>query len=200
MAIFGEMDARIRTIRNSEIPLLDDFLYEAIWQPDPQNPLPREVIRMPALRAYVEAFGTRGTDLLPGGRGRRTGCRCRVEPLPARIRMGRRGDSGTGRRSSSAVPRARYRNAALAGDARRTARTGLCRRVTLRTAGQSRRRTLSAARVPRGRSRGRGVCDALRLAVGTGPFQFLFGFGCYLCLRSRVGRWIPALRKMEFAI
>lgn len=62
MAIFGEMDARIRTIRNSEIPLLDDFLYEAVWQPDPRNPLPREVIRMPALRAYVEAFGARPTD------------------------------------------------------------------------------------------------------------------------------------------
>ena len=53
MTIFGEMDARIRTIRNSEIPLLDDFLYEAVWQPDPRNPLPREVIRMPAQRAYA---------------------------------------------------------------------------------------------------------------------------------------------------
>ena len=62
MAIFGEMDARIRTIRDPEIPLLDDFLYEAIWQPDPRNPLPREVIRTPALRAYVEAFGARPTD------------------------------------------------------------------------------------------------------------------------------------------
>ena len=52
----------IRPIRNREISLLDDFLYEAIWQPDPQQRLPREVIRKPALRAYVEAFGLRRGD------------------------------------------------------------------------------------------------------------------------------------------
>lgn len=52
----------IRPLRAEETPLLADFLYEAVWQPNPRNPLPREVIRMPALRAYVEAFGARPTD------------------------------------------------------------------------------------------------------------------------------------------
>ena len=52
----------IRPLRTEETPLLDDFLYEAIWQPDPVRPLPREVIRTPSLRAYVEGFGAGETD------------------------------------------------------------------------------------------------------------------------------------------
>ena len=52
----------IRPIRVSELPLLEDLLYEAIWQPDPTRLLPREVIRLPALRCYVEAFGSRDGD------------------------------------------------------------------------------------------------------------------------------------------
>ena len=56
------MELEIRPIRDPEIPLLEDFLYEAIWQPAGTPPLPREVIRTPALYAYVEAFGQRKGD------------------------------------------------------------------------------------------------------------------------------------------
>ena len=74
-------DPMIRPIRDAEIPLLEDFLYEAIWQPDPGNPVPREVIHTPTLSAYVEAFGSRETDccLVAETDGRVVGaawCRC----------------------------------------------------------------------------------------------------------------------------
>ena len=59
----GTMDSVvIRPLRAEETPLLDDFLYEAIWQPDPGRRVPREVLRAPELRIYVEGFGSRETD------------------------------------------------------------------------------------------------------------------------------------------
>ena len=59
----GTMDSVvIRPLRAEETPLLDDFLYEAIWQPDPVRRVPREVLRAPELRIYVEGFGSRETD------------------------------------------------------------------------------------------------------------------------------------------
>ena len=56
------MELLIRPIRPTELPLLEDFLYEALWQPDPAQRLPREVVRTPALRPYAEAFGSRAGD------------------------------------------------------------------------------------------------------------------------------------------
>ena len=56
------MELLIRPIRPTELPLLEDFLYEAIWQPDSNRRLPREVVRTPALRLYVEAFGSQDGD------------------------------------------------------------------------------------------------------------------------------------------
>lgn len=56
------MEPQIRPIRQSELPLLEDLLYEAIWQPDAASRLPREVIRRPELSVYVEAFGERAGD------------------------------------------------------------------------------------------------------------------------------------------
>lgn len=50
-------DYIIREIKPSEIPLLADFLYEAIFQPDEQNRLPRDVIKQPELQVYIENFG-----------------------------------------------------------------------------------------------------------------------------------------------
>ncbi|WP_373481855.1 N-acetyltransferase family protein [Acetobacterium sp.] len=50
-------DYSIREITPREIPLLDDFLYEAIFQPDEQNQLPRDVIKQPELQVYIENFG-----------------------------------------------------------------------------------------------------------------------------------------------
>lgn len=40
-----------------EYPLLRDFLYEAIFQRDENNLLPRDVVDNPELRIYIENFG-----------------------------------------------------------------------------------------------------------------------------------------------
>lgn len=53
----------IRDMKTEEYPILEDFLYEAIFQKDGLPPLPRSVIREPSLRAYIEDFGTRKGDL-----------------------------------------------------------------------------------------------------------------------------------------
>lgn len=50
-------DYTIREIKPTEIPLLADFLYEAIFQPDEQKRLPRDVIEQPELQVYIENFG-----------------------------------------------------------------------------------------------------------------------------------------------
>ena len=46
----------IRTIRQSEYPQLEDFLYHAIFQPAGQEPLPREVIFQPEIYIYIDGF------------------------------------------------------------------------------------------------------------------------------------------------
>ena len=53
---------RIRELHPEEVPLLETFLYEAIFQRDPDHPLPRDVIRRPELWMYVDGFGSRHGD------------------------------------------------------------------------------------------------------------------------------------------
>lgn len=53
---------RIRELRPEEVPLLETFLYEAIFQRDPDPPLPRDVIHRPELWMYVDGFGSRRGD------------------------------------------------------------------------------------------------------------------------------------------
>lgn len=48
---------RIRELHPEETPLLETFLYHAIFQRDPAHPLPRDVIRRPELWIYVDRFG-----------------------------------------------------------------------------------------------------------------------------------------------
>ena len=48
-----------RPIDWSEIGLLEDFLYLAVHQNDPDDPIPREVIRDPRLAAYIDGWGRR---------------------------------------------------------------------------------------------------------------------------------------------
>ncbi|MDO4159229.1 MAG: GNAT family N-acetyltransferase [Prevotellaceae bacterium] len=47
----------IREIKPNEMTLLSDFLYEAIFQRDADNPLPRIVIQIPSLWIYIDSFG-----------------------------------------------------------------------------------------------------------------------------------------------
>lgn len=47
----------IREMEKSEIQLLSDFLYEAIFQPDETNLLPRDIIKKPELSVFIDNFG-----------------------------------------------------------------------------------------------------------------------------------------------
>lgn len=51
------MDYKIREIQRQEYPLLDDFLYEAIFIPEGIDPPPKTIINSPELQVYVENFG-----------------------------------------------------------------------------------------------------------------------------------------------
>lgn len=51
------MDVTIREIQQQEYPLLDHFLYEAIFIPEGIDPPPRTIITSPELQVYVEHFG-----------------------------------------------------------------------------------------------------------------------------------------------
>lgn len=47
----------IRKIKKSEVYLLNDFLYEAIFQRDEKNLLPKDVIQQPELYVFIDGFG-----------------------------------------------------------------------------------------------------------------------------------------------
>ncbi|WP_303824040.1 GNAT family N-acetyltransferase [Ruminococcus flavefaciens] len=57
------MEYTIRHFRESEYPLLEDFLYEAIFIPEGIAPPPREIVYRPELQVYVEGFGSRKGDI-----------------------------------------------------------------------------------------------------------------------------------------
>ncbi len=56
------MDYTIREIQKQEYPLLDDFLYEAIYIPEGVEPPPKTIIASPELQVYVEHFGESKDD------------------------------------------------------------------------------------------------------------------------------------------
>lgn len=57
------MNYTIREIQKQEYPLLDHFLYEAIFIPEGINPPPKTIIASPELQVYVEHFGASKDDL-----------------------------------------------------------------------------------------------------------------------------------------
>ncbi len=52
----------IRQMHWEEYPLLNDFLYEAIYIPNGMEPPPKTIINTPELQEYVVDFGTREHD------------------------------------------------------------------------------------------------------------------------------------------
>jgi ribosomal protein S18 acetylase RimI-like enzyme len=50
-------DYEIRPINPDEISVLDDFLYDAIFQPDINNLAPKSIIEKPELQVYIKDFG-----------------------------------------------------------------------------------------------------------------------------------------------
>ena len=57
------MNYRIREIEKTEIPLLDDFLYEAIFIPEGVTPPPKDIIEDEELQIYVKDFGKYKDDI-----------------------------------------------------------------------------------------------------------------------------------------
>ena len=56
------MNYTIREMLTTEYPLLNDFLYEAIFIPDGVEPPPKSIISSPELQVYVSDFGTQEHD------------------------------------------------------------------------------------------------------------------------------------------
>ncbi len=56
------MNYKIREILEHEYPLLNDFLYEAIFIPEGIEPPPKTIITSPELQVYVERFGESKDD------------------------------------------------------------------------------------------------------------------------------------------
>ena len=52
----------IRRLRQEEIPLLEEFLYQAIFVPEGVEVPPRSIIESPDLQVYIEDFGRNETD------------------------------------------------------------------------------------------------------------------------------------------
>ncbi|QIM16682.1 GNAT family N-acetyltransferase [Leucobacter insecticola] len=48
---------RYRPIRAHEVSQLESFLYLAIFQPDPENIIPREVVKGPTISVYIDDWG-----------------------------------------------------------------------------------------------------------------------------------------------
>ncbi|MDO8848290.1 MAG: GNAT family N-acetyltransferase [Coriobacteriia bacterium] len=55
-------EVTIREIRAEDYPLLEEFLYLAVYQRDPLQPIPRSVIDEPRVRNYIDGFGERVQD------------------------------------------------------------------------------------------------------------------------------------------
>lgn len=62
MAYAYPAGSRIRPLRPEEAPLMDVFLYEAIFQRPGQPRLPREITAKPELRVYIQDFGAKRGD------------------------------------------------------------------------------------------------------------------------------------------
>lgn len=56
------MNYFIREMNVSEYPLLREFLYQAIYQRDPANPIPRSIVDDPDIECYIRDFGEYQTD------------------------------------------------------------------------------------------------------------------------------------------
>ena len=57
------MNYLVRPMTPQEYPLLDDFLYEAIFIPEGVEAPPREIINAPELQVYVKDFGVGECDI-----------------------------------------------------------------------------------------------------------------------------------------
>ena len=54
--------AEIRPLKSEKIPLLEEFLYQAIFIPQGLEPLPRSRLKEPVLEMYIKDFGQQPDD------------------------------------------------------------------------------------------------------------------------------------------
>ncbi len=54
---------KIREMQRAEYPLLESFLYEAIFIPNGVEPPPKSIIHRPELQVYISEFGTSKHDI-----------------------------------------------------------------------------------------------------------------------------------------
>ena len=52
----------IRALKPEETPLLEEFLYQAIFIPSGLEPLPRSILKEPELEMYIKDFGQQPDD------------------------------------------------------------------------------------------------------------------------------------------
>ena len=52
----------IRSLKSEEIPLLEEFIYQAIFIPQGLEPLPRSILNEPELEMYIKDFGQQPDD------------------------------------------------------------------------------------------------------------------------------------------
>ena len=57
------MNYLIRKIKENELALLENFLYEAIYIPKSIEPPPRSIIEQPELQLYIKNFGNEKDDI-----------------------------------------------------------------------------------------------------------------------------------------
>lgn len=57
------MEYTIRNIKENEIDILEDFLYEAIFIPEGVKPPAKEIIYQPELQVYISDFGKYNGDI-----------------------------------------------------------------------------------------------------------------------------------------
>ena len=57
------MDYTITKIKETEYKLLEDFIYEAIFNPEGVEPPPKEIIYQPDLQVYIKDFGKEKDDI-----------------------------------------------------------------------------------------------------------------------------------------
>ena len=57
------MKFQVREINPEEYPVMEDFLYEAIFVPEGEIPPERSIIKLPELQVYVEGFGSEKDDI-----------------------------------------------------------------------------------------------------------------------------------------
>ena len=58
------MEYKIRKIKTNEYEILKDFLYEAIFVPEGAEIPSRSIVKLPALKIYIENFGEKNDNAL----------------------------------------------------------------------------------------------------------------------------------------